>query len=156
MEDIKRILVVSEATRASRRAIHYGVSLSRSCGAKLYVIHLVRNPLGLAGWNLPIPSLQTVAQEYQRIREGAKKELDAIIDLERTKGISVKELMAEGEPVEAIMKVVKEEQIDLIIMLAPRRRHLEDHLFGYNREDLVRKMPCSILLLKQEKESVPS
>ncbi len=156
MEDIKRILVVSEATGASRKAIHYGVSLARNYGAKLYVIHLVRNPLGLAGWNLPIPSLQTVAQEYERIREIAKKELDVIIDLEKARGLSVKELMAEGEPEEAIMKVAKEEHVDLLIMLAPRRKHLEHRLFGYNREEIVRKMPCSILMVKQEPESSTS
>jgi nucleotide-binding universal stress UspA family protein len=45
MEDIKRILVVSRSTKDCRKAVHYGVSLSRKYGAELYVMHVVHDPL---------------------------------------------------------------------------------------------------------------
>jgi hypothetical protein len=57
MEDVKRILVVSRDTQYDRKAVHYGFSLARQYGAKLYVMHAVHNPFSLQGWNLPIPSL---------------------------------------------------------------------------------------------------
>jgi nucleotide-binding universal stress UspA family protein len=40
MEDVKRILVVSRDTKYCRKAVQYGVSLSRKYGAELYVIHM--------------------------------------------------------------------------------------------------------------------
>ena len=76
MEDIKRILVVSRSTKDCRKAVHYGVSLSRKYGAALYVMHVVHDPLIFGGWNLPIPSLE---EEYRTMLKEAKKELNAII-----------------------------------------------------------------------------
>ena len=48
------------------------------------------------------------------------------------------------------MKVVKEENINLIIMLAHSEWRLEDFLFGRIKEEIIRKILCSILLIKEE------
>jgi universal stress protein A len=153
MHDIKRILVVSRMTKDCRKAIHYGVSLSEKSGAELYVIHVIHNAFGtdLGGWNLSIPNL---VKEYERIIQETKKELDAMINMEKKKGLSVKELIKEGEPTKEILKVVKEENIDLIIMLAHEEGRLEHFLFGRSNEDIIRKMPCSVLMVKKEPEPV--
>lgn len=147
MEDIKRILVISRMTKYCRKAIHYGVSLSRKYGSELYVIHVVHDPFSLEGWNLPVPSLE---EEYRGILKDAKEELDTIINLEKTKGLSIKELVRKGEPTEEILRVVKEENMDLIIMLAHEEGHLEHFLFGRSNKEIIRKMPCSILMVKKE------
>ena len=95
MEDVKRILVVSSMTKASKKAIHYGVSLSKKYGTELYVLHVVYHPFGfdLEGWNLPIPSLE---EEYKRIIKEAKEELDAVINQEKKKGIDKKKCLRRG------------------------------------------------------------
>jgi universal stress protein A len=151
MEDIKRILVVSRMTRYCRKTVHYGISLAQKYRAELYVVHVVYDHYIFGGWNLPIPSL---AEEYKRTLKEAKRELDAIIDMEKKKGVPIKELIKEGEPTEEILKTVKEENIDLIIMLAHEEGHLEHFLFGRSNEEIIRKMPCSILMVKKEPEPV--
>jgi nucleotide-binding universal stress UspA family protein len=149
MEDIKRILVLSSMTKSSRRAIHYGVSLSKKYDAELYVLHVIDRPFGfnLEGWNLPIPSLE---EEYKRIIKEAKEELDKVIHQEKKKGMQIKEIIREGKPIKEILKVVAEENIDLIIMLVHSEWRLEHFLFGRIKEEVMRKMPCSILLIKEE------
>jgi nucleotide-binding universal stress UspA family protein len=149
MEDVKRILVVSRDTQYCRKAVHYGFSLARQYGAKLYVMHTVHNPFSLRGWNLPIPSLE---KEYKRLLRDTRKEIAAIINSERKKGIKVKQLVKEGYPEMEIFKAVKTEGIDLIIMLAHEEGHLEHFLFGRSNEEIIRKMPCSVLLVKKEPE----
>ena len=104
MEDVKRILVVSRDTQYDRKAVHYGFSLARQYGAKLYVIHAIHNPFSLQGWNLPIPSLE---KEYKRLLRDTRKELAAMIDSERKKGIKVKQLVKEGDPEKEIFKTVE-------------------------------------------------
>ncbi|GBE00629.1 universal stress protein Aq_178 [bacterium BMS3Bbin06] len=151
MSDINRILVVSRMTRYCRKAVHFGVSLSQKYGSELYVIHVIHNPFSLEGWNLPVPSL---AEEYKRIQKDAKKELDTIIAQEKRKGMSIKELVREGQPTGEILKVVREEGIDLIVMLAHEEGHLEHFLFGRSNKEIIRKVPCSILLVKKEPEPV--
>jgi len=151
MQEIKRILVVSRMTRYCRKAVRYGISMAKECGAELYVIHVIHNPFGYEGWNLPIVSLE---KEYRKIQEQAKTELHAIIDSEKKEGLIVKEDIRTGEPTKEILKMVKEKNIDLLIMLAHEEWHLEHFFFGRSNEELIRKMPCSIFLVKKEPEPV--
>jgi len=151
MEDYKRILVVSRMSKYCREAVHYGISLARKYDAELSILHVVHNPFGLEGWNLPMVSLE---QEYKKIIEEAKADLDRIIREEKAKGLPIKELIKTGDPTEEVLKVVKEEKIDLLVMLAQEEWRLEHLLFGRGNEELIRKMPCSILLVKNEPKAV--
>ena len=151
MEDVKRILVVSRDTKYCRKAVQYGVSLSRKYGAELYVIHVVHNPFSIQGWNLPVPSLE---KEYKQLLLDTRKELAAIINSEREKGVKVKQAVKEGDPEKEIFKMVTDENIDLIIMLAHEQGRLEHFLFGRSNEEIIRKMPCSILMVKKEAGSL--
>jgi universal stress protein A len=153
MGDLNRILVVSRMTKYCQEAVHYGVSLSRQYEAELYIIHVVHNPFGLAGWNLPIFSLE---EQYQNILKQAKEDLDRIIAQEKAKGLPIQELIKEGKPNKEILKLIEKENIDLIIMLAHEEGQLEHFLFGRDNEELIRKMPCSILLVKKEPEPIIS
>lgn len=147
MGDIKRIMVVSRMSEDSRAAIHSGVGLARKMGAELYVIHTVHNPFSVAGWNLPIPSLE---EDYNRILRKTKEELDAIIRVETRKGMNVRELIRSGEPTKQILAAVQEEQIDLLVMTAHEEGHLEHFLFGRSNEAIIRRMPCSVMMVKME------
>jgi len=147
MDDVKRILVVSRDTKDCKKAVHYGVSLARKYGAELYVIHVVHDPFSLQGWNLPIPNLE---EEYKRLLRETREELAATIAAEKKKGMKVKELVKEGYPATEIFQVVKDERIDLIILLAHEEGRLEHFLFGRSNDEIIRKMPCSILMVKKE------
>jgi nucleotide-binding universal stress UspA family protein len=151
MDEIKRILVVSRMTQYCRKAVHYGISMAEKYGAELYVIHVINNPFGYKGWNLPLVSLEA---EYKRLQEQAKAELDAIVKSEKTNGLVVKEELKTGDPSKEILKFVEETKIDLIVMLAHQEWRLEHFLFGRSNEEIIRKMPCSVLLVKQEPQPV--
>ena len=150
MEDIKRILVVSKWTKDCQIAVHQGVSLSQQYGAELYVMHVIYDPFIFGGWNLPIPSLE---EEYRKMLEDVKTELDEVIEKEIQKGIKIRQIVKEGKPSEVVLNTVKEENIDLIIMLAHEEGRLEHFLFGHSNEEIIREMPCSILLVKKEPEA---
>ena len=147
MENISRILVVSRMTRLCSKAVRYGVSLAKVYQADLFVIQVMHDPHGLEGWSVPMFSIE---EEYKKDRQKAKKELDAIIKKENDKGLSIKTLIAEGNPTEEIMKVIHKEKIDLLILHAHEEGRLEHFLFGSSNEELIRRMPCSILLVKKE------
>ncbi len=147
MHDIKRILVVSRMTKYCRKAVHYGISLARNYGAELYVIHVVHDPLTFGAWNLPRPSLE---EDYKKDIKKSKEDLDACIIAEKGKGLSIKEMIKEGNPTEEIFDAIKENKIDLVIMLAHEEWRLEHFLFGRSNEEIIRKMPCSVMLLKEE------
>ena len=146
MHDIKRILVISRMTKSCRKAVRYGISLARSYRAELYVIHVVHDPLIFGAWNLPRPSME---EDYRKEIKRSKEDLDTVINAEKGKGLPVKELIKEGNPTEEIFDAIKENKIDLVITLAHEEWRLEHFLFGRSTEEIIRKMPCSVLLVKE-------
>jgi len=146
MENIQRILVVSWITNACRDSVQFGVSLAEKYRAELTVIHVL-NTLWTQGWNLPKISL---IEEQEKDRKKVKSELDKIIDREKKKGMTIRVCVKEGNPVEAILKTVEEERIDLLVMRAHEAGLLEYFLISGSNDEIIRKMPCSIVLVKSE------
>lgn len=151
MSDYKKILVVSRMTQYCREAVEQGISLARQYGSELFVIHVVHNPFGYEGWNLPIVSLE---KDYQRLLQDAKDDLDKLVKEARAEGLPVTVMIREGEPTKEVVAAVKANDIDLMIMLAHEEGRIEHFLFGRSNDDLVRRMPCSILLVKKEPEAI--
>jgi nucleotide-binding universal stress UspA family protein len=151
MDDVKRILVVSRMTTYCRKAVHYGISLAKKYSAELYFIHCTHNPF-VFEWPLSVP-VWVLAEDYKKLLFKNKEDIDTIINLEKEKGLKIKELIKVEDPVEVILEAVKEEKIDLIIMAAHEEGRLEHFLFGHCNDEIVRKMPCSVLLVKTEQGS---
>lgn len=147
MENINKILIVSRSTKNCRKAVHLGISLARFYKAKVHVLHVVHDPLHLEDWNLIVPSIH---EEYLNMIETYKKELHRIIEEEKgQEDIDITEEVHDGPPVDEIMHVIQSEGIDLLVMLAHEEGRLEHFLFGRTNEAILRKMPCSILLVKK-------
>ena len=165
MKGIKRILVVSISTAHCQKAVQYGIALAKQGGARLYVLHVFHDPFGLDAWSLPEASWKEVQEEYQNMQNKARAELDQIIEEEQGKGVPIEVLLENGDPADKILNFVKENKIDLLLMLAyeeDRLEHLlfgrsidriirlEYLLFGRSIDRIIRKLPCSVLLVKQE------
>ncbi|MGW8223061.1 MAG: universal stress protein, partial [Syntrophobacteria bacterium] len=118
MKGIKRILVVSRSTKHCKKAVDYGISLAKQNGAKLYVLHVFDDPFGLEAWSLPVVSWKEIQEEYKRMQEKARADLDRIIEAEQSTGMPIEVSFEDGDPDEKILHFVKENKIDLLIMLA--------------------------------------
>ena len=148
MDDVKRILVVSRMTSYCRKAVHYGISLAKKYGAELYFIHCTHDPFAFE-WPLSVP-VWVLAEDYKRLLVKNREDIDTVMNVEKEKGMKIVELIKEEDPVEVISDIVKEEHIDLIIMAAHEEGRLEHFLFGHCNDEIIRKMPCSVLLVKAE------
>ena len=149
MDQLKRILCVCRMPGTCGKTFACAASLSRRYGAGLCVIHVIHNPFSLEGWNLPVPRA-FIEEEYNKILSDARTKMDALINDERGKGLAVRELLREGNPTDEILRTTALEDIDLLILPAHRDGRLEHFLFGRSNEEIIRKMPCSILLVKDE------
>ena len=147
MNEYKRILVVARMIQTCRIAIQHGVSLAQKYGAELYVIHSIYNPFGPKEWGF---GTRELAEEYEKSILETKSKLAGLVGAEKTKGLSIKELVREGEPTAEILKTIEQENIDLLVMLAHEEGRIEDLFFNRSNDELVRKMPCSIMLVKKE------
>ena len=153
MKNITNILVISRMNSYGLGAIQYGVSLARMYDAKLLVLHLVSNAVNMMAVHVPdIFPEQYV--NYMYLQQDAKVLLENVIKQETSEGFPIKELISDLDSIEEIVRVVGEEKIDLIIMHAHQEGLLEHALFGGENDAVIRRMPCSILLVKSEPVTV--
>ncbi len=158
MENYKRVLVVNRMSEYCRDAVQAGISIARKYGSELMVLHIATNPEGtmsMAGGALNAPSaIPDEVKNYASIQERAKDELEQMIGQEIRAGLPIKVIIKEGKPVDEIVQTVKDERIDLMVLLSHEEGRLEHMLFGRDNDAILRRMPCSILLIKREPESV--
>ena len=150
MHSIKHILVISRMIPFSRNAIRYGVSIAQKYNSKLSVLHLISNSADVMAINAPGLFLEEEYKTYLDSKQEVKERLDKVIKQEIRNGLPIKEQISDGDPTKEVMRVVSEENINLIIMLAHEEGHFEHALFGGENDAIIRKMPCSILLVKKE------
>ena len=146
---MKNILVISRMIPYSRQAIKYGISLARKYDAKLMVLHLVSNPVDMMAVNAPGLFPDEEYKKYNDSLQEAKEQLDKVIKQETRDGFPIKELTTDRDPLEEIVKVVKKEKIDLIVVSSHEEGRIEHSLFGGENDAIIRKMPCSIMLVKK-------
>ena len=151
MENIKHILVISRMTPYCQEALRCGAALARRYDARLHVLHLVSNPVAdMKAVNAPGIIFPDEHRNYKDIQRGAKEELDKVIETVIRDGLPINVIISDDDPVKEITKVVKEEKIDLMVMSAHKEGHLEHALFGGEMDAIIRSLPCSILLVKNE------
>ncbi|HMK66613.1 MAG TPA: universal stress protein [Thermodesulfobacteriota bacterium] len=150
MKEIERILVVSRSTKYSQKAVHYGVLLAKSLGAEVFIIHSIHNPFGLEGWNLPVAFVPELEREYKKLLETSRSDLEKMIGEEKATGLPIEIIISEGEPNQDIFKTVKEKKIDLLILRSHKEGKLEHIFFGRDIDEIVRKLPCSVMLIDDE------
>ena len=146
MEMIKHILVVSWLTPSCSKTIQLGISLSGKYQAHLSVVH-VMDTTWLKGWSIPMVSME---EEHKREMEKNKEALHNIISIENKRDRIIKEFVREGTPSEVILKLIEEENIDLLILRSQEESRIERLLVGGSNDEIIRAMPCSIFLVKQE------
>lgn len=145
MNTFNNILVVSRSTRDCVKVLRRGVSLARKYGAKLHILHVIYDPFYFNDWNI---SLSAFEDELQAAMTKARKELDALIRVEKSEGLDITEQVEHGRPVDEILKVVESKNIDLILMLAHKEGWFEHFLFGRTNEALIRKLPATLMLVQ--------
>ena len=150
MKSVKKILVICRMVTHCDEIIHYGATLARQLRAEVIVMNVIHDPFGTKGWNLPLPSL---AEDFRKLIEKTRKDMHEIVIQEKKQGISIQEIVLEGTPIDAILKVIKEQNIDLMVLPAHEETRLEHFLFGRENEEFMRRMPCSVLFVKIEPES---
>ena len=150
MEDIKHILVVSRSTKYCQKAVHYGLKLSKMIGAELYVAHIFTDIFDMEGGNIFI-SQDEIQEEFKQAQRQAKTEIDKMIASEQDheKSVKVTEIIVNGPAYGEVLKLVEDNNIDLIIMMAHQEGHIESYLFDHDNQKLIHHLPCSLFLVKE-------
>jgi nucleotide-binding universal stress UspA family protein len=125
---LANIVAAVDFSSASTTALRYGMLLARQYGATLYLTHIAGDAAGVDNaW-----------------REGQKLTTDLLISGE-LRGIAHKLIVGEGEIWHGLAPIVKENNIDLIVVGTHGRSGLAKVLLGSVAERIFRHAYCPVL-----------
>lgn len=150
MGEINRILVVSRSTKACHKAVHYGLKMSKAIGSELIVAHIDIDILNHGGGDIAA-SQKDLQEEYNQEKQKIKAELGKLITSEQDSNnpVTVKEIVVNGTLHADVIRLVNDNNIDLLIMMAHPEGHIESALFDHDNAKIIRDLPCSIFLVKE-------
>ncbi len=147
---IKKIMVYIDGSEQSITAAQYALCLSKFTRADLTAFYVI-NTKALDDLLKARIFLKEEQMEYERdLEEDARRYLNHVRELARDKGIAVETKSAMGNVHQEIVKIIKEEGFDLLIIgeLSHIRSRRDE--FYDETERAMRVVPCSVLIVKDE------
>ncbi len=129
---IKKILVATDFSAASKQAAEYAVSLAESAGAEILLVHAIDS--------LPysVTDTFTVVDHRRALRKTASFLLESLREELARKGIAVKTRLAMGPAHEEIVRSARKDKADLIVVGTRGRTGVAHAFLGSVAEKVVR------------------
>jgi nucleotide-binding universal stress UspA family protein len=140
---IQRILVATDFTETSDRALEFAVELARKFAASITVVHAYQIPaMGFADAGY-IAGAEVAAQ----LSTAGQNRLDAVIDANKTSGVPMQAVLREGVAWEEVNAMAKEVDANLIVIGTHGRRGLARALLGSVAENVIRTSTTPVLVI---------
>lgn len=144
MEPPKVILVPTDFSASSDRALAYATSLGKALGAELVVLHAYDLPIV----GFPDGALVASPELATRITEGAQIGMKRALDAHAGAGVPMRSLIRQGTTWRTILDVSKELACDMIVMGTHGRQGLPRALLGSVAEKIVRSADVPVLTVR--------
>jgi universal stress protein A len=139
------IIVTTDLSEYSLRALPYAVGLAERFDAKLKIVCV--NEPALQVSDVAFVGISPIVS--QREHTAAIKDALAKVVAGVPKAVDVEAKVLEGSAVEKIVEYANDINADLIVACTHGRTGLSHVLMGSTAEALVRRSPCPVLTLKQ-------
>lgn len=136
------ILFPVDFSENNRKVAPFVQELAASHKARLHLLYVVRDLSHYAGFYVPHPNLENLAQDLVK---GAQRRLDDFKVQQFGELPRVEAKVMVGDPAECIVEQAREQGIDLIVMGTHGRRGLDHALFGSVAEKVVRHSATPVL-----------
>ena len=135
---LKKILWTTDFSPASQASLAHALALARRYESKIFLAHVVVPH--------PYPMVSPEAAPYiEDLRRGSSTRLTAMAESDQLRGIPHEVLMGHGEVAEELNAMVREHQIDLLVLATHGRRGLRRFLLGSIAEEIWRTAECPVL-----------
>lgn len=146
----KKILLPTDGSEYANKAAKHAIWIAGLSGAELIALNVIETS-SLVG--LPAEDLIVRIKEMLK-EEGRKslKEISKLVKESRTEDECQKEIKLtmvteEGSPADIIVKKIKEENIDLVVIGTSGKHGLDRFLLGSVTENVVRSASCPVLVV---------
>jgi nucleotide-binding universal stress UspA family protein len=143
----KRILLPTDGTEFCERAIRHGIDLAKFVGAKVVGV-TVTQPLHSAVPRSVIPKNLAGIIHSETVKL-AEERLAVVERLAQAAGVEAENVRQSNDhPWEAILKTVKDEQCDLIVMASHGRRGVSAFVLGSETQKVLTHSTIPVLVVR--------
>lgn len=142
-EFYKNILIATDGSENTCRAVTYGIEIAKLSGATVHAIYVVDTssfssvPMD-AGWEAM----------YQILKKEGEKAVSKVKEIGESSGVIVEEVLFEGHPSDEIINFAKENEIDLIVMGTLGKSGIDRFLLGSVAEKVVRNSSVPVMVVR--------
>ncbi|HXH11819.1 MAG TPA: universal stress protein [Alphaproteobacteria bacterium] len=162
--DVRKILVPIDYSSDSHQALLWGASLAGKYGAHVLLLHVIPKaveevyPTGSPAWTTtPASYYEGMAPSSQRfgpqpviidLVEKARSELHDYADNHLKASVPLEVTIAVGKPAQEILRIARDESVDLIVMGTHGRTGLRHLLLGSVAEEVTRHASCPVFTVR--------
>jgi nucleotide-binding universal stress UspA family protein len=140
MIQFKKILVPTDFSEPSKKAMTYGLTLSVQFNARVIVAHIVPESSALT-YAFPTETFDIEREQDQK----ARREIAGLVPPEYANQFDVQTVVKVGNIEKALLDLVNDEGVDLVVMGTHGRNYLGRWFLGSVTERMLRKIHVPIL-----------
>jgi nucleotide-binding universal stress UspA family protein len=144
-----RILVATDGSSLSKKAVASAIQLAATCGAELIALKVVpRYPQAYFEGSIPL-SAEEIGRIEKQWTESAQAQLALIDKSAKAKSVVLKALTLKSDVVsDAIIAAAKKHKADLIVMASHGRKGLKRLLLGSETQQVLTHSHIPVLVLR--------
>lgn len=145
----KKILVATDGSTLSKKAVSSAIALAGLCGAELVALKVVpRYPQSYFEGGLPL-GVQDVARVEKQWADDGQSVVEAVKTTAEAKGLKAKAVTVKSDLVaEAVIAAAKKHKADLIVMASHGRRGIKRLLLGSETQQVLTHSHIPVLVLR--------
>ena len=137
--NLTKILVTTDFSEVSDRALDYAIALARRYDARIYLSHVITpDPFQFA-------EPQLAQATYEKVRQAAEEGITDILISGKLRGLPHEVLMEEGNVWPTLDKMIVEHEIDLVVAGTHGRGKVQKLLIGSVAEEIFRRAGTAVL-----------
>ena len=161
MLNIHKIMVGCDFSEYSKDTLLYAAALAKKLGAELIIINVINKrdidtilKVAEEHFDRNIEKyVEKTAEEYEkRLKAERTRQMEKIIDETVFADLTTHMVFRVGVPFQELVKAVKDEGADLLVMGQKGRSDLAGVLFGSNAEKVFRRCPVPLLSVRPKKK----
>jgi nucleotide-binding universal stress UspA family protein len=143
----KRILIPTDGSEQSERAILAGVSFAKDLGAEVVGLTVIPE---FHAFTVNVEMLEDTKEEFEiQMQERARKYLQFILDAARMAGVPcTTEYKTGDDPHQVLIDTARERECDLIIMASHGRRGIKGALLGSETQKVLVHSSIPVLVYR--------
>ena len=145
----KRILVATDGSTLSKKAVRNAIDLAGATGAELVALYVVpRYPVAYFEGGISISS-QDIARTEKQWADQGQAVVDAVRQLAEREGIKARAVTTSSDLVaESIIKAAKKHKCDLVVMASHGRKGIKRILLGSETQHVLTRSSVPVLVLR--------